>query len=159
MLAIKFYNLQALIHRPFISRSKLLESYPDTLEFYRREHERISVSQRKCVVAAQCTARLLHNVEDKQGLVHGFPWWQMISCLICASSILMVARICIDRSLDENIFQGTDWLAIDEDAEVCLTVFEALSSNSNAARLAGDMLQRLKSTRLNSQGETSYLSV
>ena len=153
MLAIKFYNLQALIHRPLMSPSKLLRSCPETVEFYRSERESISTSKRKCVKAAQCTARLLHNIEDKHSLVHGFPWWQMISCLISASSILMVASICIDSNLDEKTFNETDWLAVDEDAEVCLQVFQALSSNSNAARLARDMLQRLKSTRSICQGE------
>jgi hypothetical protein len=53
---------------------------------------------------------------------------------------------------DNNII---DWAALDEDADVCLTVFQALSSNSNAARLARDMMQRLKETRINSQGELS----
>lgn len=58
---------------------------------------RIRHFKRICLSAAQQTARLLHNIEDKKGLVRGFPWWQMISCLICASSILLVASICIDR--------------------------------------------------------------
>jgi hypothetical protein len=69
----------------------------------------------------------------------------MISCLICASSILLVASICIDR---EQEAEEIDWTAVDEDADVCLTVFRALSTNSNAARLARDMMQGLKETRL-----------
>lgn len=106
-------------------------------------------------MAAQQTAKLLHNLENKKSLVYSFPWWQMISCLICASSILLVASICIDLNSETEveIFEDIDWLAVDEDAEVCLQVFQALSSNSNAARLARDMMQRLKKTRAISYGE------
>lgn len=151
MLAIKFYNLQALIHRPLLSPARFLESCPDPVAFYQAEHGRISLLKRKCVLAAQHTAKLLHNIEDKKSLVYGFPWWQMISCLICASSILLVASICMD--LDGEDTKDIDWAGVDEDADVCLTVFQALSSNSNAARLARDMMQRLKETRFNSQGK------
>ncbi|KIX08046.1 uncharacterized protein Z518_02701 [Rhinocladiella mackenziei CBS 650.93] len=149
MLAIKFYNLQALIHRPLLAPARLFESCADPMAFYQSERAQILLSKRRCVLAAQCTARLLHNVEDKKSLVYGFPWWQMISCLICASSILLVASICMD--LDGEDTQDIDWAGVDEDADVCLTVFQALSSNSNAARLARDMMQRLKETRIRSQ--------
>lgn len=84
-------------------------------------------------------------------------WWQMISCLICASSILLVAGICInlESESESQVFKDIDWLAVDEDAEVCLQVFQALSSNSNAARLARDMMQRLKKTRTISYGKAT----
>ncbi len=133
----------------------LESSCPDPDAFYQSERNRIALSKRRCISAAQQTAKLLHNIEDKKSLVYGFPWWQMISCLICASSILLVASICVDLGGDET--KGTnnivDWAALDEDADVCLTVFQALSSNSNAARLARDMMQRLKETKINTQGE------
>lgn len=153
MLAVKFYNLQALIHRPLLSPAKILGTCPNPMAFYQAECSRISMSKRKCVVAAQHTAKLLHNLDDKKSLVYGFPWWQMISCLICASSILLVASICVDLDLDKEVFKDIDWAAVDEDAEVCLKVCQALSSNSNAARLASDMMQRLKKTRTISKGE------
>jgi hypothetical protein len=153
MLAIKFYNLQALIHRPLLSPTGLPASSPQHAAFYEVENIHISSSKIKCILAAQKTAKLLHDIEDKQSLVYGFPWWQMISCLICASSILLVASICVDPNLDRDVFKSTDWEAVDEDAEVCLKVFQALSSNSDAARLANDMMQRLKKTRKISQGE------
>ncbi|KIW86522.1 hypothetical protein Z517_01920 [Fonsecaea pedrosoi CBS 271.37] len=154
MLAVKFYNLQALIHRPLLSPAKLLGTVPNPVVFYQAEGGRISMSQRKCIVAAQHTAKLLHNLDDKKSLVYGFPWWQMISCLICASSILLVASICVDLDSDKEVFRDIDWAAVDEDAEVCLKVCQALSSNSNAARLASDMMQRLKKTRTISKGGT-----
>lgn len=103
-------------------------------------------------MSAQHTAKLLHNLEDKKSLVYGFPWWQMISCLLCASSILLVAPMCADPDTDKEPFKEIDWTAVDEDADVCLKVFEALSPNSNAARLASDMMQRLRKTRMMSQG-------
>lgn len=148
MLAIKFYNLRALIHRPLLSPSQLLKSCPDPSRFYQNERSRIVQSKKKCVVAAQHTARLLHDVADKQQLIYGFPWWQMISCLICASSILLVASLCMGRDGDGEEGDEIDWLAVEEDADVCLTVFRELSTNSNAARLAEKMMQGLKETRL-----------
>ncbi|KIW94548.1 uncharacterized protein Z519_04524 [Cladophialophora bantiana CBS 173.52] len=155
MLAIKFYNLQALIHRPLLSSSRFLRSCRDPLAFYQAERGRIVQSKKKCVVAAQHTARLLHNVADKKQLIYDFPWWQMISCLICATSILLVASLCMGG--DEGEVEDIDWLAVDEDADVCLTVFRELSTNSNAARLAEKMMQGLKETRLNPQGRPSGL--
>lgn len=132
-----------------------MASCSDPMMFHQAEFHRISLSKRKCVVAAQQTAKLLHNLEDKKSLIYGFPWWQMISCLICASSILLVASICVnlDSESESEVFKDIDWLAVDEDAEVCLQVFQALSSNSNAARLALDMMQRLKKTRTISYGK------
>lgn len=153
MLAVKFYNLRALIHRPLLSPTRLLRSCPDPAVFCLSEHARILSSKRKCVSAAQHTAQLLYHVEDTKSLVYGFPWWQMISCLICASSILLVASICMQS--DREDVDDIDWIAVDEDADVCLTVFQALSSNSNAARLARDMMQGLKETRIHSQGQSS----
>lgn len=110
---------------------------------------RILRSKKICISAAQHTARLLHNIEDKQTLVFGFPWWQMISCLTCASSILLVASICVDDQLEG---EQIDWTELDEDAKVCSTVFQALSTNSAAARVACDMLQGLKDTRIQTRG-------
>ena len=155
MLAIKFYNLQALVHRPLLSPSRLFRSCTDPLPFYQNERPRIVRSKKKCVSAAQNTARLLHDVPDKKQLIYGFPWWQMISCLICASSILLVARLCMGQ--DEEEVEGIDWLTVDEDADVCLAVFGELSSNSNAARLAQKMMQGLKETRLHPQSQFSSL--
>lgn len=143
---MKFYNLRALIHRPHLSSAKSGQLYSDTGVFL---DSRIRQSKRICLLAAQQTARLLHNIEDKKNLVYGFPWWQMISCLICASSILLAASICIDR---EQEAEEIDWITVDEDAEVCLTVFQALSTNSTAAGLARDMMQGLKNTRFHIQG-------
>src|ERR1700744_6179157 len=147
MLAIKFYNLRALIHRPFLSRTTGV-LHPDPKDFPSMSLEtwRVNQSKRACVDAAQQTARLLHSIADKKSLIFDFPWWQMISCLICASSILLVARILLDHDQpagDERF----DWVAVEEDADLCLRVFDVLSTNSKAARLARDMMEGLKETR------------
>ena len=94
------------------------------------------------MLEAQQTAHLLYNVADEKGLVYEYPWWQMISCLLCASSILLVASAYFEA--DQTI---TEPHALHEDAETCLKVFDALSSNSGAARLARDMMRGLKELR------------
>ena len=95
--------------------------------------------ERICVAAAQETAHLLHSVEGERELVHDFPWWQMISCLLCASSVLVVAGVFAQCEGEDEWDVG----ALRDDAETCLKVFEALSSSSDGARMARDMLARL----------------
>ncbi|KAG4277351.1 hypothetical protein FPRO04_07648 [Fusarium proliferatum] len=101
----------------------------------------IAVFERICIDEAQGTARLLHHVSDEQELVHEFPWWQMISCLICAGSILLVSSIFAQQLDDHN---GVNSEGLRDDAETCLKIFEALSSNSKSARIARNMIQGLK---------------
>lgn len=106
-----------------------------------RHKERIAEAEWNCVYEAQQTAHLLHNIVDEQSLVHDFPWWQMISCLICASSILFVAE---SYYHDNNFTDGkASTQSLREDAETCLKVFEALSVNSAAAQKAADILGSL----------------
>src|SRR5215471_8910537 len=52
-------------------------------------------------------------------LLHYFPWWQMISCLVCASSILLVASVFIGEDPPNGRLDAT---ALNEDAETCLKV-------------------------------------
>ena len=66
----------------------------------------------------------------------------MISCLICASSILLISSIF--TSLDDGNASELDSHALIDDAETCLKVFEALGPNSSAARIAREMMTRLK---------------
>ena len=155
MLAVKFHHLRALLNRPFLSPARFLRSSATSVTFYEKARQRIHRCQRRCVSAAQKTARLLHNVEDKKTLIYAFPWWQMISCLICASSILLVAPLCFDRSVDT---EEIDWAAVEEDSDVCLTVFEALSTNNDAARMARDMMKSLKETSLGIQANAAAMS-
>ena len=117
----------------------------------------VKVMETRATHAARSTARLLHTIQDVEELVHDFPWWQMISCLVCASSMLVMAAVCsvcertnrgVNKALlaseDEDLVD--DASGLDEDAEMCLKVFEALSVHSRAAGRARDMLQRLKTS-------------
>lgn len=36
---------------------------------------------------------MLDGVVNKKGLLWEFPWWQMISCLMCAQSVIMITQI------------------------------------------------------------------
>ena len=155
MLAVKFHHLRALLHRPYLQPFRMIQLSTSPASLYDDTRARIQNCQRRCITAAQNTARLLHSIEDKKTLVYDFPWWQMISCLICASSVLLVARWCFDGG---NIdAEEIDWAAIEEDSEVCLTVFEALSTNNNAARLARDMMRELKVMSRRSQGQFCFV--
>lgn len=65
----------------------------------------------------------------------------MISCLIRASSILFVAESFHNNS---NILgDRSSAQTFREDAETCLKVFEALSTNSAAAQKTANMLESL----------------
>jgi hypothetical protein len=66
----------------------------------------------------------------------------MISCLICAGSILLVSSIFVQPPIDDHSVFDSEGLR--DDAETCLKMFEALSVNSKSARVARDMIKGLK---------------
>lgn len=145
MLAVKFHHLRALIHRPFLCLPFLQMNNPLFMELLVQDQQRISQAEWTSIHEAQETAHLLHNVTDERSLVHDFPWWQMIPCLICASSILFVAETFYSHN---SFLEGkTSAQSLREDAETCLKVFEALSVNSVAAQKAADMLAGLSQMR------------
>ena len=149
MLAIKFHHLRALIHRPYLCLAWLQRNNDPLMALLDRARDRVDRLGATCVLEAQQTAHLLYNVADEKGLVYEYPWWQMISCLLCASSILLVA------SAYSEAYQAIPELqlhALHEDAETCLKVFDALSANSGAARLARDMMKSLKELRISPRG-------
>lgn len=157
MLAVKFHHLRALVHRPFLCLPLLQMNNQPFMNLLLQDKERISEAEWKCVHEAQQTAHLLHNVVDERSLVHDFPWWQMISCLICASSILFVAECFYNNN---NLLHGrTSAQSLREDAETCLKVFDALSVNSAAAQKAADMLEGLSRMRRSTEeGMLSFYS-
>jgi hypothetical protein len=118
-----------------------------------RARNRVNTLERVCVHEAQQTAHLLHNVTDERSLVHDFPWWQMISCLLCASSVLLVARSCLEP---HQVGFDVQSQTLDEDAETCLKVFDALSINSDAARRARDMMNDLKRAHIQPRSNCKY---
>lgn len=150
MLAIKFHHLRTLMHRPYLCLGWLQRHNRPLMALLERARDRVNHFEKICVLEAQQTAHLLYNVADERSLVHDFPWWQMISCLLCASSVLLVARSCIEPSQAGTEFQSQ---ALDEDAEACLKVFDALSVNSDAARRARDMMKGLKIARILPRGK------
>ncbi|VZH97292.1 unnamed protein product [Fusarium fujikuroi] len=123
MLAIKFHHLRALLHRPYLCYPLLRQRDDSSMSLSQLDWPLIAVFERICIDEAQGTARLLHHVSDEQELVHEFPWWQMISCLICAGSILLVSSI-FAQQLDDH--SGFDSEGLRDDAETCLKIFEAL---------------------------------
>lgn len=147
MLAIKFHHLRALIHRPYLFLPRSHTTEQGTAAAFPSEGPRCAQYERICVAEARETAHLLHNVADEKDLVHDFPWWQMISCLICASSILVVASV-FGRRPAAGPAAAAAWEfdadVLDDDAETCLKAFEALSLLSDGARLGRDMMARLK---------------
>lgn len=102
----------------------------------------IGLYERICINEARAIARLFHNVSRQQDLVQDFPWWQIISCLICAGSVLLVSSI-FTQPADDSI-DGLSAEGLSDDAETCLQVFEALGANSTGARIARDMMEKLK---------------
>lgn len=150
MFAIKYHHLRALIHRPFLCVSRLWQNSSLTQELLQCNRAQIDEAERICITEAQEMARLLHNIADERSLVHDFPWWQMISCLVCASSILIVAAAFLERSTSITSLRP---YVFDEEAETCLKVFEALSVNSDAARKAKEMLKGLQRLKALSIGE------
>ena len=145
MLAIKFHHLRTLIHRPYLCLPWLRRNDNNIKLLLDSNAHRVVYFERICVQEAQATAHLLHDVTDKKSLVEDFPWWQMISCLICASSVLLVMRAFMPAAGPAEDVQRE---ILEEDANTCLKVFDALSLNSDGARRARDMLQNLRDIKV-----------
>lgn len=148
MLAIKFHHLRALIQRPYLCLPWLQRNDNNIKQLLDSNAHRVVYFERICVQEAQATAHLLHDVTDKKSLVEDFPWWQMISCLICASSVLLVMRAFMPSSSLADDMQRE---VLEEDANTCLKVFDALSLNSEGARRARDMLQNLRDIKVSDE--------
>ncbi|KAH8122431.1 fungal-specific transcription factor domain-containing protein [Trichoderma asperelloides] len=142
MLAIKYHHLRALIYRPYLCHPLLIHLGDPNATISQLDWPPIRAYERACISEARETARLLHGISSKEELVHGFPWWQMISCLVCASSILLVSSIFAESTLE--LSSEFDTAGLSDDAETCLKVFDALSVNSPGARIARDMMKTLK---------------
>lgn len=145
MLAVKFHHLRTLIHRPYLCLPWLQCNDSSIKSLLDANAHRVVNFERICVSEAQATAHLLHDVTDKKSLVEDFPWWQMISCLICASSVLLVMRSFMPSATIPNRMQRE---ILEEDANTCTKVFNALSMNSDSARRARDMLQNLRDVKV-----------
>ncbi|KAK9444983.1 hypothetical protein VB005_01444 [Metarhizium brunneum] len=142
MLAIKYHHLRALIYRPYLCHPLLMHLGDPAATISQLDWPLIRANERTCIMEARETARLLHGISSKEDLVHDFPWWQMISCLVCASSILLVSSMFAEESLE--LSPELDTVGLSDDAETCLKVFDALSKNSPGAKIARDMMKALQ---------------
>ncbi|KAF4830821.1 Activator of stress genes 1 [Colletotrichum tropicale] len=135
MLAIKFHHLRALIHRLYLfhtSPEKNLLTQDQLCQS--REYGKI------CATEAQSIASLMHNVTDTMDIVMNYPWWQMISCLVCAGSIMVMAGALIKQDAEDE----TTVVALEEDVETSMAVLKALASNSHGANRAWDMMKNIR---------------
>lgn len=137
MLAIKFHHLRTLIHRPYLCFPCLRGHTTEPLQ----PHHYIEGQQysNTCVVEAQAIAHLMHNLSDTGDIVMNYPWWQMISCLVCAASVMILAE-CFNKQTHTEATTGS----LDDDIGVCMEVLSALATNSTGAKLALDMLKTLQ---------------
>ncbi|CAI0645170.1 unnamed protein product [Colletotrichum noveboracense] len=135
MLAIKFHHLRALIHRPY-----LFHTSPDNNLLTQDQACRSREYGKICATEAQSIASLMHNVTDTMDIVMNYPWWQMISCLVCAGSIMVMAGALIKQDAGDD----TTVAALEEDVETCMAVLKALASNSHGSNLAWDMMKNIR---------------
>ncbi|CEJ91488.1 hypothetical protein VHEMI07196 [[Torrubiella] hemipterigena] len=142
MLAIKYHHLRALIHRPYLCHPLLMSAHDSDSSGSELDWSLARAYEKICIMEARETARLLHSISSKKDLVSDFPWWQMISCLVCASSILLVSGILAQTRYES--FLDFDTTSLYDDAETCLKVFDALSIKSPGARIARDMMKALR---------------
>jgi hypothetical protein len=87
---------------------------------------------------------MLDRVKNKQILLGEFPWWQMISCLMCAQSVIMIANMVYPDHVDSSGLRA--------DAETGYKVLEALSSRSASAARCVKMIKIMQQTEIESNG-------
>jgi len=136
-LAIKYHHIRTIIYRPYLCWQRTVQLA--SLEPVDREF--CVLAEYVCIAEAQAMARLVEKTVDKQTLLRDFPWWQMISCLMCAGSILMIAGI-----VNPEVH---DFAVICSDAQTFYKVFKTLGETSEVARRCASIMRDLD-TRLNS---------
>lgn len=138
MLAMEYHHLRALMYRQYLSlprsSSVMAESQTDSQTRWAQWYGAI------CISEACQTAHLFRDVQDTCQLIFDYPWWQLISCIVCAASILVVAGT-LQQPAEEATKHGRPC----DDAEACLKVLDALSSRSPGARRARDSIAKLLS--------------
>lgn len=144
MLAIKFHHIRTLIHRPYLCYPHLRGHRAQALE--PEQHARVRAYGDTCVAEARAIARLMYDVGETSDVVLDYPWWQMISCLVCAGSVLVLAETTLARSGGAPRGGGFGVAApgLGEDIETLVRVLQALSGNSDGARLACGMMESIR---------------
>lgn len=93
-----------------------------------------------CVSEAQQIARLFNGVQNQSQLIFEYPWWQLISCITCAASILIIS----DAVPQVNMGTVIQTQVID-DLNTLLEILDVLSSRSLAAQQARRVLAKVMS--------------
>ncbi|KAI0428746.1 fungal-specific transcription factor domain-containing protein [Xylaria sp. FL1042] len=170
MLAIKFHHIQTLIHRPYLCYPHLLrkghhDSQQQQSALSQDQLGQIRQYGRTCEDEATAIIRLLQNVGDAEEVVMNYPWWQMISCLVCAGSVLVVALAYAKRKHGRNGSSSADdadrgaddcdemregsgadhvTTALAEHVETCLRILNRLGPRSHGARRAWSMIKSMR---------------
>lgn len=141
MLAIKFHHIRILIHRPYLCYPHLDRQKDQAIQ--PEQHAVIREYGNTCVAEAQAIAHLMHDVTDTTEIVLNYPWWQMVSCLVAAASVLVLAEnfAKYEPSGDQDLNFAA---GLSEDVDTCVHVLHALSSHSNGAKLACTMIRSLR---------------
>lgn len=153
MLAIKFHHIRILIHRPYLCYPHLDRQKDQAI--LPEQHAVIRDYGTICIAEAQAIAHLMHNVTDTTEIVLNYPWWQMVSCLVAAASVLVLAEnfAKYEEHSEGNDLGGAPGLS--EDVDTCVHVLHALSGRSNGAKLACTMIRSLRARSAHTSVDTS----
>ncbi|KAF5667674.1 C6 transcription factor [Fusarium denticulatum] len=143
MLAIKYHHIRTLIHR-----SGLELSCDPITPLVSEQKEVVMGMRRTCISEARSTMLLFHYVQDVGEIVHDFPWWQIISCLLCAGTVLVVSSTTATEERQELFCE----------AEACLNILDALGVVSEGALIARNMLTKLLNKASSSMNQKTNFS-
>ncbi|KAI1324312.1 fungal-specific transcription factor domain-containing protein [Xylariaceae sp. FL0255] len=150
MLAIKYHHLQTLIHRPFLCYPHL-KSHSEQPVLSPDQYNLIKQYGQMCEQEARAIIHLIHNVTDAEDVVMNYPWWQMISCLVCAESVLITAQACARQEQNGSVeLREIDLLS--EDIEICMQIMNQLSLYSHGAKRAYDMMKNIRERSVSIRG-------
>lgn len=121
-LGVKYHQLRTLLHRPCLCTGTL----NPTAVLSPADDEFIRYGEQVCITESKEMSFMLHNVRSPTQLYREYPWWQMLSCIMCASSILVIVA-----TLDPV---RADIESIRHELQLCLSVLQALQDNPGADR-------------------------
>ncbi|KAJ8124779.1 hypothetical protein O1611_g8862 [Lasiodiplodia mahajangana] len=120
MLAVKYHHIRTLIFQPYLC-------YPHLK------------GQTALPLSPDQQRQIKHDATE---VVMNYPWWQLISCLICAGSVMIIAQACAGLEDDGN--NPGNGSALSEDIDICMQILDALSLHSQGAKRAWNMMKNVK---------------
>ena len=111
------------------------------------DHSASRLAEATCISESRQTIQMLDGVMDKRELLWSFPWWQMISCLMCAMSVIMITRIVYPKHAESSGLQA--------DIETCYKVLEALSTKSAAAERCLKIIDVMRAAQFQRHGNSA----